>query len=85
MGPPGDGAKVEKWPKVSRAVTFVRLSRSFGFKNQLNAPFRSKTAKKLYFPIFSIVFYSKTMEKEKCRFLNPLHPLPEAENLHTAF
>ena len=72
--PPGVAAKVKKWTKVSSKVTFVRLCRSFGFKKQLNAPFRSKTVKRLYFPIVPIHFYTKYCKNTQSVFWPPCAP-----------
>ena len=85
VGPPGEGVKVEKRPKVSRKVIFVWLSLSFGFKKQLNAPFSWKTGKKLYFPIFSIVSHRKYRVKHVCCYPDLITSFSYPEIWHETF
>ena len=69
--PPQQGAKIEIWPKWSKKVGFAPHRHLLGHKHRLSTRFLSKTAKIGYFPIFSIVFYSKMPLKQRQRYPAP--------------
>ena len=69
--PQQQGAKLEIWPKWSKKVGFAHHRHLFAHKHRLITRFLSKTAKIRYFPIFSIVFYSKMPLKQRQRYPAP--------------
>ena len=61
------GSKLENQQEGSGGILSSAQSWSTVFKHRLRPSSMSKYTKMLYFPMISIVFYSKTIEKQKAR------------------